>query len=87
MRVKPDQVFLDAAAEQLDIGKLLTYWEAMLPNERKALLAIARRLYWGQKEYGPLKFGKKDWGNEALEEAFDMAVYLAASLTLKPEEK
>jgi hypothetical protein len=83
---KKDAVIGAADAEQLDIGKLLTYWEAMLPNERKALLAIARRLYWGQKEYGPLAFGKKDWAKEAQEEAFDMAVYLAASLTLKPED-
>lgn len=75
-----------SAKRELQVGRLLEYYELMKPNERKALVEIARRMFWGQTQYGPLRHGKKNWQQEALEEAMDMSVYLAAALTLKEGE-
>lgn len=63
-----------------DLETILSYWEDFGPRERRALAVIARRMYWGQCEYGKLKYRKKNWQEEAFQEAADMAVYLAASL-------
>lgn len=50
------------------------------PRELRVFLRIGERLLEGQKAYGPLSPGKKDWKKEAKEEAMDMAVYLSAML-------
>ncbi len=50
------------------------------PRERRAMVHIAERLLMGQQLFGELTYMKKDWHKEASEEAFDMAVYLAAKL-------
>lgn len=55
-------------------------WEDLGPRERKVLATIAVRLLAGQKAYGLLTVGKKDWRREAKEEAMDMCVYLATLL-------
>lgn len=63
-----------------ELNELLQLWEDSGPRERKALLLIAKRLYAGQKTFGELTRGKKNWVKEASEEAMDMCVYLAAEL-------
>lgn len=49
-------------------------------REARVLLRIASRLLFGQQEYGPLTFGKKDWKDEAHQESLDMAIYLSVLL-------
>ncbi len=49
-------------------------------REMRCLLRIANRLLQGQRLYGELSPGKKNWKREAKEEAMDMAVYLSALL-------
>jgi hypothetical protein len=51
-------------------------------DERRCLLAIARRLAQGARAYGPLDIAgdKRDWVKEAAEEACDQAVYLACAV-------
>jgi hypothetical protein len=51
-------------------------------DESRVLEAIAARLRLGRRVYGPLDIegDARDWRREALEEALDLAVYLAAAL-------
>jgi hypothetical protein len=51
-------------------------------DERRVTRAIAARLSLGAATYGPLDIAgdPRDWTHEALEEALDLAVYLAAAL-------
>jgi hypothetical protein len=57
----------------------LTRAVQLLADEELDLLLIARRLCTGQSQYGPfdLAHDKRDFQLEALEEACDLAVYLA----------
>lgn len=66
-------------------GAILDIWAKLGEHERSVLLTIAKRLRTGQEQYGKLSKGKKNWRKEASEEAFDMAVYLSALLTLEDE--
>lgn len=66
-----------ATITSTDIGAL---WSDLGPRERRVLTEFAVRLLAGQKAYGQLTNGKKDWRKEAKEEALDMAVYLCAAL-------
>lgn len=59
---------------------LLVTFLQLRPRERRVLERIASRLLDGQKAYGPLSPGKKNWKKEAKEEAMDMSVYLSVML-------
>lgn len=52
------------------------------PDERRVLAVLADRLGMGQRTYGLLNIAgdPRDWTREAVEEARDLAVYLAAEL-------
>lgn len=50
-------------------------FKELLPREQKCVLLFAKRILRGQKDYGSLYAGKKDWGKECLEEALDGFVY------------
>lgn len=63
--------------EKLRLDEL---WLDLGPRERTALMKIATRLFMGQKAYGELTYRKKNWAREAMEEAMDGCVYLAAAL-------
>lgn len=56
--------------------------EQLGPDERRVLVAIARRLALGARAYGPLDIAgdRRDWMREAAEEACDQAVYLACAV-------
>ncbi len=69
--------------ERLD--RLLETWEKLGERERSVLLAFMLRLYAGQRRYGELSVGKKDWGFEAIEEALDASVYLTCMLNDRAE--
>jgi hypothetical protein len=62
-----------AAAELLDVVAELG------TDERRVLLALARRLLAGRRTYGRLDVAEdpRDWRSEAAEELLDGAVYLA----------
>ncbi len=60
-----------------EIGRTVA---AMGPREVSVLRRIAERLLLGQKLYGKLTKGKKDWRREAQEEVFDLSVYMSALL-------
>lgn len=77
MSVLPDMETLD----------LLSRWFRIGPRERRAVLQIVDRMEIGQKLFGELSYGKKDWKKEASEEAFDMCVYLVALLVDRDDEK
>jgi len=51
-------------------------------DERRVLVAIARRLLAGRDAYGALDVARdgRDWRREAAEEALDLSVYLAVGL-------
>lgn len=49
-------------------------------RELRCYRRIGERLLEGQRAYGLLAPGKKDWKKEAKEEAMDMSVYLSALL-------
>lgn len=74
---------MNPGMEKLD--RLLSVWEKLGERERLVLLTFASRLWNGQRKYGPLKVGKKDWAYEAIEEALDASVYLTALLQDKVE--
>jgi hypothetical protein len=63
-----------------DEQRLMAVAELLGDRELKCLTRIARRLLAGQVAYGELSPGKKNWKREAMEEAMDMSVYLAALL-------
>ncbi len=63
-----------------DIEQAIALMESLDARERRCLIRIGRRLLDGQKTFGPLSPGKKDWKKEAKEEAMDLAVYLSALL-------
>jgi hypothetical protein len=56
--------------------------EQLGTDELAVLAVIAERLRLGQRQYGALDavHDRRDWTHEALEEALDLAVYLAAAL-------
>ncbi len=63
------------------IESLLDCWEKLGGRERKVICTVAWRLYAGQRRYGPLTLGKKNWPLESLEEQLDSCVYLAAAMS------
>lgn len=62
------------------LERILACYEQLEAREREALAIIATRLLVGQKQYGKLTQGKKNWAKEGFEEACDMSVYMAAKL-------
>ena len=54
-------------------------------DEQEITDLITSRLSVGRKEYGilPVMDPKRDWSDEALEEALDLSVYLAAEILRK----
>ena len=56
-----------------------TLWSRLGDDERRVLMAIAKRLVRGVDQYGPLLVGSdsRDWTREANEEFLDATVYLA----------
>ncbi len=65
-------------AMQLD--QLLNVWEKLAERERLCFMTIGMRLLAGQRKFGPLTLGKKNWEYESLEECLDSSIYLAAAL-------
>lgn len=70
----------------MSLDQLLDFWEKLGERERKVTLTFMARLYAGQRKYGKLESAKKDWAYEAIEEALDASVYLAAMLNDKSEK-
>ncbi len=64
----------------MQLDQLLTVWEKLAARERLCLLTLGARLAAGQRKFGPLSAGKKDWKYEAVEEALDASIYLTALL-------
>lgn len=62
------------------LSDLANTWVKLKDRERKVLVKVAERLLMGQKAYGPLTKGKKNWRKEAAEEHLDATVYMAAEL-------
>ena len=60
-------------------SELVTVTQGLNEDELAVLLAIAKRLAMGQKQYGPLaiKGDPRDFTHEAHEEFLDASVYLA----------
>lgn len=59
---------------------LLEMWEKLGSREREILLTYGWRLVAGQRKYGLIENKVKEWDMEAMEEAMDAAVYLAAKM-------
>lgn len=70
----------------MELERLLDVWEKLGERERKILLTFMYRLYNGQRKYGKLTLGKKEWAYEAIEEALDASVYLSALLSDKVDQ-
>jgi hypothetical protein len=69
----------EARSELASLGELAGVARELGTDERRVLLAIARRLAVGRKCYGALDVegDARDWRAEAAQEALDCAVYLA----------
>lgn len=67
------------------LNHLLDVYEKLGERERLVLGTYAQRLWNGQRKYGPMTLAKKDWPYEAIEEALDASVYLAAMLNDRVE--
>lgn len=54
-------------------------WARLGDDERRVIIAIAKRLVRGAEQYGHLDIAsdKRDWTREANEEFLDATVYLA----------
>jgi len=63
-----------------DWDALFIVFQDLGTREKRCLHRIAERLLGGQRLYGHLCPGKKDWKREAKEEAMDLSIYLAALL-------
>lgn len=83
---KPEAVFKyegpvkEPSARHADLASIVEMGSQLGDRELTVLKRITNRLLAGQKAYGLLKVGKKDWAREATEEAMDMSVYLSALL-------
>lgn len=73
-------------SQHAGLENLLELWEKLGVRERKVFLTMGYRLWAGQRLHGELSVGKKDWTYEALEEAIDASVYLAAALNDRAEK-
>ena len=64
------------------LARLLATAEQLGRDELAVLQLIAERLVLGRRHYGTLRLAadRRDFADEALEEAADMAVYAAAGL-------
>lgn len=60
---------------------LIQQYAELKPNARRVLEEVARRLLDGQRAYGADFDDDRDMVQEAREEALDLAVYLAVTLT------
>ena len=69
----------------MELDAILDIWEKLGPRERLILMTFGQRMLNGQRKYGKITVGKKDWTYEAIEEALDCAVYLTAKLQDKVE--
>jgi hypothetical protein len=69
----------EARSELASLGELADAARELGADERRVLVAIARRLAVGRKCYGVLDVqgDPRDWRHEAAQEALDCAVYLA----------
>ncbi len=67
-------------------GELAEVAAGLGDDERRVLLAIARRLAIGRKAYGPLDVqgDRRDWRSEGAEELLDGCVYLACEAMRRP---
>ena len=76
------EIVLDESRRQqrelVAVGPLAEVLASLGPDERKVLLAVARRLAVGRKCYGPLDIHNdpRAWQKEAGEELLDAVVYL-----------
>jgi hypothetical protein len=68
-----------------DENEIVTAWSRLGPRAQQLLLALARRLVLGAERYGD--FPTRDFKKEALEEALDLAIYLAAELETPNEHR
>lgn len=75
---RPPRVDHVAAARD----RILSALEGLGPDELAVLALIAERLATGRRQYGELRLStdRRDFGREALEEASDGLVYVAAAL-------
>lgn len=73
---------MSSADELLDVVSKLG------EDERRVLLAIARRLALGAKAYGPLDVNgdRRNWRAEATEELLDACVYLSCQSIKEKDE-
>lgn len=71
---------------QTYLDHILEAWETLGEREKKILATFTMRLLAGQRKYGKLSIDKKDWSYEAIEEALDASVYLAALLNDKTDK-
>ncbi len=62
------------------LDRLLDNYSELQEVEKEVLLIFSDRLLMGQRAYGKLTERKKDWANEAFEEAVDQAVYSCCGL-------
>lgn len=72
----------NASSSALDEGKLLSLIDQLGSDELRVLTRIAERLVVGSKQYGRLDIAadRRDWDEEARQEALDLAVYAAIGL-------
>lgn len=64
----------------------MALWMKLESRERRVVHGFVERLETGQRLYGPLTRGKKNWAKEAYEESLDKGVYeLCALLDLAEE--
>lgn len=71
-----------------DLEYLKALYEQLGPRERAVTVHFMTRLLNGQKQYGRLTIGKKNWPKELFEELIDSSVYgLAALLDLAEQEE
>lgn len=74
--------------KEKQLKNLLSITQDLNNDELEVIVTVAEGLQTGRKVYGPIDVYKdiRDWHQEALEEARDLAVYLSAAiLRLKRE--
>lgn len=66
-----------SAAADPTVAELVAVVDELGPEERRVLLALARRLLTGQRAYGRLDLARdeRDWRRERAEELADALVY------------
>jgi hypothetical protein len=96
MSVASNQAVLIRAlrAELTEFEPMSDVWRELGPDERRALVALARRLLLGQRSYGrfDLAHDARDWRKERAEELSDALIYgaiaeVARSLSVGEETR